>query len=316
MGEVYASRVLEEMEAEAEAAAIAVPDGPAGAGGGSRSGGDRGGDDRGGGEREAGERATLGAHARAVAARVLAAHARTAVRASVPAVRRVAQPALPGAGTGPRPPAAPSRAVAPRWTLAGFSGRLSEFSGVGAGAQLSLAFSLVREAQQRGEPVAWVTLVGGAFYPPDVASGGVKLDALPVIFAPDPVAAARAADRLVRSGGFSVVVLDLVPAGAAPEKGAGGGGHASRKPVPREVPLPILSRLVGLAQKHDVALVFLTEKGNETPSLGGLISLRCGTARRDAGPGLFLCVAEALKDKRGGPGWSHTEVRGGPVGLR
>jgi recombination protein RecA len=157
--------------------------------------------------------------------------------------------------------------------------------------------------------------VGGAFYPPDVAAGGVRLDALPVIFAPDPLAAARAADRLVRSGGFSAVVLDLVPAGMAPGKGPGG-APAARRPAPREIPLPMLSRLVGLAQKHDVALVFLTEKGAESPSLGGLISLRCSTVRRGAGPGLFTCVAEALKDKRNGPGWSHAEVRGGPVGLR
>ena len=306
MGEVYTSRVVGEAEA------VAAPDGAARGGSAKDGGGDR------GARAESGERATLGAHARAVAARVLAAHAQATVHAGAPAVRRAARPVLPGAGAGPgpRPPAAPARAATPRWTLAGFSGRLSEFSGVGAGAQLSLAFSLVREAQQRGEPVAWVTLVGGAFYPPDVAAGGVKLDALPVIFAPDPVAAARAADRLVRSGGFSAVVLDLVPAGAAPEKGAGGRGSAARRPVPREVPLPMLSRLVGLAQKHDVALVFLTEKGAESPSLGGLISLRCSTVRRDAGPGLFTCVAEALKDKQHGPGWSHTEVRGGPVGLR
>ena len=293
MGEVHTSRVIE------DTGAVGALDGAAR-----------------GGSGEDGEQATLGAHARAVAARVLAAHARATAHAAAPAVRRAARPVLPGAGAGPRPPAAPSRAAAPRWTLAGFSGRLSEFSGVGAGAQLSLAFSLVREAQQRGEPVAWVTLVGGAFYPPDVAAGGVRLDALPVIFAPDPVAAARAADRLVRSGGFSAVVLDLVPAGVPAGKGAGGGGSAARRPVPREVPLPMLSRLVGLAQKHDVALVFLTEKGAESPSLGGLISLRCSTVRRDAGPGLFTCVAEALKDKRHGPGWSHTEVRGGPVGLR
>jgi len=297
MGEVYTSRVIEDTEA------VGALDGAAR-----------------GGSGENGEQTTLGAHARAVAARVLAAHAQATARApapvSTPAVRRAARSALPGAGAGARPPAAPSRAATPRWTLAGFSGRLSEFSGAGAGAQLSLAFSLVREAQQRGEPVAWVTLVGGAFYPPDVAAGGVKLDALPVIFAPDPVAAARAADRLVRSGGFSAVVLDLVPAGVPAGKGAGGGGSAARQPVPREVPLPMLSRLVGLAQKHDVALVFLTEKGAESPSLGGLISLRCSTVRRDAGPGLFTCVAEALKDKRHGPGWSHTEVRGGPVGLR
>ena len=304
MGEVYTSRVVEEAEA------VAAPDGAARGGSAKDGGGDR------GAPSERGERATLGAHARAVAARVLAAHAQATVHAGAPAVRRAARPVLPGAGAGPRPPAAPARAATPRWTLAGFSGRLSEFSGVGAGAQLSLAFSLVREAQQRGEPVAWVTLVGGAFYPPDVAAGGVKLDALPVIFAPDPVAAARAADRLVRSGGFSAVVLDLVPAGVPAGKGAGGGGSAARRPVPREVPLPMLSRLVGLAQKHDVALVFLTEKGTDSPSLGGLISLRCSTVRRDAGPGLFTCVAEALKDKQHGPGWSHTEVRGGPVGLR
>jgi len=254
------------------------------------------------------ENGSLGAHARAVAARALAAHAAAAdSRRAAKAGPRL----FPAAGS--RPPAAPAPASMPRWSIAGFSGRLSELSGVGAGAQLSLAFSLVREAQRRGEPVAWVTLTDGAFYPPDVAAGGVKLDALPVIFAPDPVAAARAADKLVRSGGFSAVVLDLVPAGATPEKGAASGPG---KRAPREIPPAILSRLVGLAQKHDTALVLLTEKGSESPSLGGLVSLRCATARRDAGAGLFLCVAEALKDKRRGPGWSHTEVRRGPVGLR
>ena len=40
--------------------------------------------------------------------------------------------------------------------------------------------------------------------------GGIDLDALPVVRVPDARAAGRAADHLVRSGGFGLVVIDLV----------------------------------------------------------------------------------------------------------
>ncbi len=184
-----------------------------------------------------------------------------------------------------------------RWGLEALAGRLSELSGLGPTARLSLAMGLVCEAQRTGETAAWVTNRRSTFFPPDAAKGGVDLVRLPVVFAPDAPAAARAAWRLVQSGGFGLVVLDLVGSNA-------------------EVPIPLQSRLTGAAQAQGAAVVFVTEKAADRASMGSLVSLRCEAQREAAGAGRFLCTARALKDKRRGPGWTYTEVRRGPAGLR
>jgi recombination protein RecA len=197
------------------------------------------------------------------------------------------------------PAGLPSRRPAvERWGLDALAGRLGELSARGGSSRLSLAFGVVAEAQRRGEPAAWINGAGSAFYPPDAVAAGVSLERLPVVFAPDPSAAARAADKLARSGAFGLIVLDL----------AGRPGAV--------VPQPLLTRLVGLAQQHGTALLFLTDKPAEEPSLGSLVALRCEAQRQPAGEGSFLCVARALKDKCRGPGWSWSEVRRGPLGLR
>ncbi|MDH3284188.1 MAG: recombinase A [Acidobacteriota bacterium] len=204
--------------------------------------------------------------------------------------------------------AVPATTAAPaRWCLAELSGRLAELSGVGASAQLTMAFALVSEAQDRNEPTAWITSRRSTFFPPDAAESGVDLSALPVIFAPDASAAGRVAGRLARSGAFGLIVLDL--AGMRPTRSARYATMAT------EIPVPLLSRLAGLAQKHDVAALCLTDKPAESPSLGALVSLRCEARREDDGRGGFLCRVRAIKDKRRGPGWSHAEVRRGPAGL-
>src|SRR3972149_1334507 len=120
--------------------------------------------------------------------------------------------------------------------------------------ELPPAPGLLRGAQRQGEPAAWITREESTFYPPDMAEGGVDLDALVVVRVPGSLAVARAADRLVRSGGFGLVVLDLG--------------------VNAEIPTPLQSRLAGLAQKHHTALLCLTEKSSGAPSLGSLVSLR------------------------------------------
>lgn len=181
-----------------------------------------------------------------------------------------------------------------RWSLAAIRGRLIELSARGASATLTAAVELVGEAQGQGEPVAWLTLTSGSFYPPDVADSGIDLAALVVIRAPDATAIARAAERLLRSGAFGLVVLDL-------------GDKA-------ELSMQIQGRLVTLAQTHDAAVVCLTEKSGDTSSLGSLISLRAEALRqRDRGE--FTVTLRALKDKRRGPGWSHLVRRRGPAGL-
>lgn len=192
------------------------------------------------------------------------------------------------------PVARPEPALEP-FSLAGFAGRFAEISADPAGAPLTLAIRLVLEAQRKREPVAWIGRHASPFYPPDVADAGVDLQALPVIWAPDPLGAARAADLLVRSGGFGLVVVDL--------------GTEAR------LPIAVQTRLAGLAREHEAALVFLTEKEERHPSIGSLVSLRTHAVRTGHETSAFRCEARALKDKRRGPGWRYAEVFRGPDGL-
>ena len=95
------------------------------------------------------------------------------------------------------------------WTLSQVAGRFAEISGSNATAALTLACGLVLDAQKRGEPVGWATSTESSFYPPDVAQLGIDLAALVVVRVPKADAIARAGEKLIRSGGFGLVVLDL-----------------------------------------------------------------------------------------------------------
>ncbi len=193
----------------------------------------------------------------------------------------------------------PSPALqAATWSLGALAGRLVELSGRGATATLTAAFGLVLEAQHRDEPVAWITLRGSSFFPPDARDGGVDLDALAVVRLRTPAEAARAADQTVRSGGFGLVVVDL----GGEERGAA-------------VPAPLLTRLMGLAQKHDTAVVILTEKAVATASLASIVSLRA-EAVRVRGEDPWQVQVTVVKDKRRGPGAVNVETCHAPTGLR
>jgi recombination protein RecA len=180
------------------------------------------------------------------------------------------------------------------WNLAAIAGRFIEISTSANAALLTLAFDLVREAQKQGEPVGWVTSTGSFFYPPDAAHGGVDLAALVVIRVLHAVIIPTAGEKLLRSGGFGLVVLDLGTA---------------------DIPMPLQSRLTGLAQHHHAALVCLTEKESKTFSLGSLVSLRAHAERQRSSGNRFTCRLRVLKDKRRGPTWSHEELCNGPAGL-
>jgi recombination protein RecA len=180
------------------------------------------------------------------------------------------------------------------WNLAAIAGRFIEISGSASTASLTLAFGLVREAQNQNEPVGWVTSMESFFYPPDVAQGGVDLGALVVIRVLDAGVIPTAGEKLLRSGGFGLVVLDLETV---------------------DIPMPLQSRLTGLAQRHHAALVCLTEKESKTFSLGSLVSLRAHAERQRSSDRRFACRLRVLKDKRHGPTWSHEELCRGPAGL-
>jgi len=192
-------------------------------------------------------------------------------------------------------------AAGPSWSRDELAGRMVEVSGQGAVAPLTAAVGLVVEAQKLGEPAAWVTLPDSVFYPPDVAQSGVDLSALIVVRVPGAREAGRAADRLLRSGAFGLVVLDFGPAdvgrGAAP------------------LSMPMQGRLVGLAQRHDAALVCVTHKSSEAPSIGSMVSLRAEPGRTGLDGDRFRCRLDVIKDKKNGPGWSSAEVVRGPAGM-
>jgi recombination protein RecA len=189
----------------------------------------------------------------------------------------------------------PDSGKAETWKLDAIAGRLAEVSAGAAGAPLTAAFRLVLEAQRRREPVAWIGRKESPFFPPDVAEAGIDLAALPVVWAPDATAAAGAADLLVRSGAFGLVVVDL-------------GARES-------FPIPVQARLAGLARQHGAAVVCLTEKEDGRASMGSLVAVRAHAARAGREKDRYRCETRVLKDKGGRPGGRHAEVCRGPDGL-
>lgn len=183
-----------------------------------------------------------------------------------------------------------------RWSLAALRGHLCELNNSGRAPALSFAASLILEAQQRGEPTAWVSATASSFYPPDLAGWGIDLDALAVIRVEGAKDAARAADHLLRSGAIGMVVLDLGP-------------HA-------DLLVPMQTRLLGLARRHHALLLCLTQSTpGRLASLGSLVSLRASATLQPTDRDGFLCVLRAEKDKRNGPGWEHRMHCRGPEGL-
>jgi recombination protein RecA len=186
----------------------------------------------------------------------------------------------------------------PAWQVAALAGRLVELCAGRASAVLTAAFGLVLDAQQRDEPVAWISDRASSFYPPDAAANGIDLERLIVVRVPSAALVPRAAEFLARSAAFGLLVLDL---GAA-----------------NPVPVAAQSRLLSLAQKHSVAVVCLTEP-ERAPAmrspLGSLVSLRLDARRTRRAPGLFECRLHAIKDKQHAPGWEHRELCCGPAGV-
>lgn len=181
------------------------------------------------------------------------------------------------------------------WSRSALAGRLAELVGEGDTAALTLGFQLVRSAQEEGETVAWVGDSGDSFFPPDVERNGVDLEALAVVRVPGARNMARVADRLLRSGGFGLVVLDL--------------GRRT------DLSAALQTRLSGLAQKHDTAVLCLTVRDTRTAPLGALVQWRGEARRCRVGELEHVCSVQVVKDKRGTPGGRHEVVCRGPDGV-
>ncbi len=182
------------------------------------------------------------------------------------------------------------------------AGRLIEIAGEPAGAQMTTAVACLRRAQARGETSAWVQRAGGSLFPPDLADSGVDLGALLVVNVParaGAAAPAKAAELLLRSGGFGMVVIDLTGA-----------------PPPRD--LAWQGRLLGLAREHGSFVLLLSDGRDEAgarASLGPLVSLCLAPRRLRLERGLFAIEPTVRKDKSGLLCGLAQERRRGPWGL-
>jgi recombination protein RecA len=173
-----------------------------------------------------------------------------------------------------------------------------ELSGEGATACVSAAVGAVRIAQSEREPVAWIQVAHGTLYPPDLADSGVDLSALPVIHVPRAAGAhgpLKAAELLLRSGAFGLVVLDLRD--SHPRRDAAWQG-----------------RLLALAREHHSRVVLLGKTSGR--SLGPLVGVRIEPRRLRVGPGLFVVEHRLLKNKQGLALEGSAEHRRGPWGLQ
>ncbi len=138
-------------------------------------------------------------------------------------------------------------------------GRLVE---VGGQAATTVLARLVVEAQREGEPVAWVTGTQTTLYPTDLLRAGVSLHALPILRINDDtrakgLARIRAAEMLLRSGAFGLVVIEA-PQGLLPARA--------------------LSRLHAMARRHQTRVVFRRSEA-AVASLGPLVALHLEAER-------------------------------------
>ena len=181
------------------------------------------------------------------------------------------------------------------WSWASLRGELVELTANGPGANLSFAASLVYEAQRAQEPVAWIASYVSTFFPPDMADAGVDLSAMPVVRTRSGHEAMYAADKLLRTGSFGLVVIDL--------------GEDER------IPSALIGRVQKLAVRHDALVLCLLEKPEQAASLGAATSLRAEARRYERKSWRFRCTLRVLKDKRHAPGWSHESHFLPPAGF-
>jgi hypothetical protein len=131
-------------------------------------------------------------------------------------------------------------------------GRLSEICGAPSSGRTSLALHLLGETLERGLLAAWVDLAD-AFDPSSAAACGVDLEHLLWVRPRRLEEALRSCERLLRTEGFELVVLDLsLPGTRAGARAAG--AAATLAPMVRDVTWLRLARLAASTRTALVAL--------------------------------------------------------------
>jgi cell division inhibitor SulA/protein ImuA len=132
-------------------------------------------------------------------------------------------------------------------------GAIGTLEGPPSSGRSALAARLLAAATRRG----LAALIGIELFPPALAAAGVRLERLLLVDAATPLDAARAADVVVRSGAFTVVVVPALPSGR-------GTGAAT------------WTRLASLAHRANAALVALGD--DASAELASFATVRVETA--------------------------------------
>lgn len=200
---------------------------------------------------------------------------------------------------------------APRWSFEELGGSLIEIVEGRAPAALSFCSSLISQAQRADVPLAWLTSGESLFFPADMRQNGVDVGALAIVRLGAAAQMLRAADALIRSGAFGLLLVD-------------GGAALDIHPSQQQ-------RLSRMAKKYGVVVVFL--RAHLSARVAQMGKTRAKTSARSsryalkaslqveaswerAAQGHFGCTLRAIKDRRCAPGWRVQEVRRGTPGLR
>ena len=163
-----------------------------------------------------------------------------------------------------------------------------------AASALSWTFDLILEAQQAQEPIAWIAACDSFFYPPDVAANGVDVATIAVVRLSNGRDAARCSEKLIASGGFGLVVVDL-------------GNQFWLKPA-------LQSRLSHACREQSATVLLLGELSGDSGTNGLRSDIRA-TATRTIDGGDIVSHLNIKKDTRGCP-WHLKEHRLGTPGMR
>jgi recombination protein RecA len=183
--------------------------------------------------------------------------------------------------------------------MAGLSGRVVEFSSWHQPACVSLSALFILECQKLKRGRAWIVPGNSAdasvFYPPDIISAGIDCSSLPILKAESAVDGFGLTERLLRSGGFGIVVLDL---------------YAEKNQKRYS-----LGRLHNIAQRHDGLVLCLTRSQPGHPSLDPMVFVHVHVSVQSIGRNRNRLSAVIQKDKTGSPGKCLEWIYESPPGL-
>lgn len=182
--------------------------------------------------------------------------------------------------------------------LAGLAGKVVEFSGWNQSACLSLTIPLIIESQQGVKECAWILPAArrgeSLFFPPDFHNAGIDCSRIPIIRSANVTDSFSIAEKLIRSGGFSLVVLDLTEG--------------------KRVRGSTVGRISSMTQRYQCLLLCLTRNPPGHPSLDPMVFIHVHV-EASLIDGRYQVSARVQKDKTQAPGQQMNWIYETPIGL-